>query len=119
MNVLRYLIIIAILTVVGYTISRLFKDQLIMEQGYVIGTLLTSIVLLIFNNDNRDKKLFTNSKKIFNLAALILAFVGGSLWFTGEFLVYIGKADHPLLDPIGAFSCALSALIALVLYLDN
>lgn len=118
MNVLRYLIIIAILTVVGYTISRLFKDQLIMEQGYVIGTLLTSIVLLIFNN-NRDKKLFSNSKKIFNLAALILAFVGGSLWFTGEFLVYIGKADHPLLDPIGAFSCALSALIALVLYLDN
>ena len=117
MNVSRYMIIIGILTVIGYTISKLFKDQLIMEQGYIIGTLLTSIVLLIFNN--KDKKLFSNSKKIFNLAALILAFVGGSLWFTGEFLVYIGKADHPLLDPIGAFSCALSALIALVLYLDN
>ena len=118
MNVSRYMIIIGILSVIGYTISKLFKDQLIMEQGYIIGTLLTSIVLLIFNN-NKDKKLFSNSKKIFNLAALILAFVGGSLWFTGEFLVYIGKADHPLLDPIGAFSCALSALIALVLYLDN
>lgn len=118
MNVSRYMIIIGILSVIGYTISKLFKDQLIMEQGYIIGTLLTSIVLLIFNN-NKDKKLFGNSKKIFNLAALILAFVGGSLWFTGEFLVYIGKADHPLLDPIGAFSCALSALIALVLYLDN
>lgn len=118
MNVSKYLIMIVILSVIGYTISKLFKDQLIMEQGYVIGTILTSIVLLIFNN-SKDKKLFNNYKKIFNLAALILAFVGGTLWFTGEFLVYIGKSDHPLLDPIGAFSCALSALIALVLYLDN
>ena len=48
-----------------------------------------------------------------------MIFVGGLLWATGEWMVYAGLDDHPLLDPVGAFAAASGALMSLILYVNG
>ena len=118
-NIVNYVIILIIILSIGIGVSKLFNNQLIMEEGYILGLILTIFIIKIFGK----KKLFFKNKmnsfnNVLNIIILILAFVGGFLWAIGELLVYFGKKDHPLLDPIGAIACALSALIALILFLE-
>lgn len=118
-NIINYIIILIVILFIGIGISKLFNNQLVMEEGYILGLILTILIIKIFGK----KKLFFKNKfnsfnNILNIIILILAFIGGFLWAIGELLVYFGKQDHPLLDPIGAVSCALSALIALILFLE-
>ena len=69
----------------------------------------------VINDEWRKKR----AEKILNTIALVVAFIGGLLWATGEWMVYAGLDDHPLLDPVGAFAAASGALMSLILYVNG
>ena len=119
MNFSSFALIMFIIIVVGFGLSRMFTNQLVMEEGFALGVITTAILLAIFNNKNTNFKKLKSHSDAINLFALSLAFVGGFLWCVGEWLVYLGKKDHVLLDPIGAASCCISAFIALILFVNN
>tara|TARA_A100001011_G_scaffold399922_1_gene511045 strand:- start:2153 stop:2563 length:411 start_codon:yes stop_codon:yes gene_type:complete len=118
MNFTTIALMMFIIIVVGFGISTIFTNQLVMEQGYALGVVTTALLFTIFNKNTNIKK-FKSHSHTMNLFALSLAFVGGFLWAVGEWLVYLGKKDHELLDPIGAASCCISALIALILFINS
>lgn len=111
----NFLLITIILSGFGFILSKLYGLNMKMEEGYIIGSILTFLIVLIFNNSKF--KLNSNYNKLFTIIALVTAFIGSALWFTGEYLAYIGKEEHPLLDPLGAFSCTISALITLIIFI--
>jgi len=113
----NFLLIIIILSGFGFILSKLYGLNMKMEEGYIIGSIITFLIILIFNNNKF--KLNANYNKLFTIIALTTAFIGSALWFTGEYLTYIGKEEHPLLDPLGAFSCTISALLTLIIFILN
>jgi len=119
MNFTNIALIMFIIIAVGFGFSTIFTNQLVMEEGYALGVVTTALLLAIFNNKNSNMRKFKSHSDTMNLFALSLAFIGGFLWAVGEWLVYLGKKDHELLDPIGAISCCISALIALILFINN
>lgn len=113
----NFLLTTIVLAGFGFILSKLYGINMKMEEGYIIGSIITFLLVFIFNSN--QLKLNKNYNKFFTLIALITAFLGSALWFTGEYLTYIGKEEHPLLDPLGAFSCSISALITLIIFILN
>ena len=119
MNFTSIALMMFIIIVLGFGVSTMFTNQLVMEEGYALGVVTTALLLGIFNNKNTNIKKNKSYSDTMNLFALSLAFAGGFLWAVGEWLVYLGRKDHELLDPIGAASCCISALIALILFINS
>ena len=115
-----WLLIICSLIILGFgfILSKMFGINMKMEEGYAIGSIVTIILMLIFKELKIDKKLTITTKFNENLTliALITAFLGSGLWFIGEYLTYTGQEEHPLLDPIGAFSTTVASLITLLVF---
>ena len=116
MYILKIILCLLLVVAIGFGLSYIFRNNLAMEEGYIFGVITVFILWIIFGNKSNNQILKKN-KSLFNIIALTCAFIGGLLWFFGEYLVYTGKPDHVLLDPIGSFACALGALIALIIYL--
>ena len=95
----------------------MFGKELHKMVAIIIGIIVTLIVWFLFSNKNKKIGFLKKHKKILNIIALVICFVGGLLWAIGEWLVYAGLDNHPLLDPVGAFSTALGAFMSLLLYL--
>ena len=74
---------------------------------------------LLLSEKGSKNSFLKKHEKILNTIALVIAFVGGLLWATGEWMVYAGLDDHPLLDPVGAFAAASGALMSLILYVNG
>jgi len=116
MDVFIYFLITIIIICIGYGINNIYETELNGMDGYMIGIITSSIIWVILGNKNSFKIknfLFLNS------LALVLALIGGILWFIGEFLVYTGKTRNTLLDPIGTFTTALGGFMALIIYLQK
>lgn len=101
----------------GAFISYMFSNTLGMEGGYLLGVSL-SLILWGTLGCSHDlfKNLGKNGRSMLSGLAILFALVGGSLWFIGEVLEYTGKDAHPLVAPLGAFTCAISALMSLIQY---
>ena len=110
------LLVTIIILCIGYGINNIYGKDINGMDGYIIGIITTSIIWMIVGNKNSFK---IKNKKFFNTIALVIALIGGIMWFIGEWLVYVGKTKNSLLDPIGSFTTALGGVIGLVIYLQD
>ena len=117
MDFIKFILSFIIVFCIGFSISYLFKNKLIMEEGFIIGSISVFILWLIFDNNNRKNTFIKKHKSILNIITLIFILIGAFIWFIGEYLVYSGKPEHILLDPIGAFICSIGSIITLIIYL--
>jgi hypothetical protein len=114
-NIIISLIITSIIFLLLY---RSFSDQLFFAEKITLFSIVSFIIILLFINA-RDIVKIIKSKNIYNFLAISFAFIGSVIWFVGEYLVYIGREKHSLLDPIGAFFSSFSALITLIIFIHH
>ena len=117
MKIFEYFIILLSFIIITFGINYMFGYYLNFFISVIFGLLISYIISMILLNKNI--KFLKKYKYNLNVFALITSLIGGSLWTIGEFLVYKGHSSHELLNPIGAFSTTIGALMALILYMNK
>ncbi len=116
MRHLVFFLISIIILSIGFGIHYIFNNNLKLSEGYILGVLVSILLWIIFHNRSKKLEFVEKNSKILNYLALAISIIGGIIWFTGEWLVWTGQDEHPILDPIGAFATALGAFMGLYLY---
>lgn len=119
MDVTEFFLLLFVLMSSGFGIFYMFGKQLDGMVPIIIGVIASFVVWFILSKKGQKNSFLKKHEKILNTIALVVAFIGGLLWATGEWMVYSGLDDHPLLDPIGAFAAASGALMSLILYVNG
>jgi len=120
MSIIKLSLFLLTILFTGYGISFFFSDKLVVIEGYIIGVIITFILGIIFNNVEQKRNIvFKKYYNILNFLALIIALLGSIIWFIGEYIVVQGHKNDPIIDATGAFACALSAFITLLIFIQN
>ena len=119
MDITEFFLLLFVLISSGFGIFYMFGKQLHGMVPIIIGLIAAFIIWFILSKKGKKNGFLKKHEKILNTVALVVAFIGGLLWATGEWMVYAGLDDHPLLDPVGAFAAASGALMSLILYVNG
>ena len=116
MDIFINLLITIIIYFIGYGIHNIYNKDLNGLDGFMIGLVTSYVILMIVGNKNSFK---IKNKNMFGSFALVLTLSGGSLWCSGEWCIYKGKDNNPLLAPIGSLTTAVGGIMALIIYLQK
>ena len=120
-----YLFLVPItLILIGILLHIFFTKSLIFEEGYIIGVILSLFLFSIFNSTFKfNLSVFKNNKKILTSIALLLAAIGGVIWFVGEYLEFTGRKSKlfsgKLDDVIGSGVVLISAILVLIVHFSK
>jgi len=117
MKHLVFFLISLIILSIGFGVHYLFDKSLKGFEGYLLGVFISFTLWIIFHNRSKKLEFVEKNSKILNYLALTISTVGGIIWLIGEWLVWTGQDEHPILDPIGAFATAIGAFMGLYLYI--
>lgn len=123
MDIIEFFLLLFVLISSGFGIFYMFGKELNAMVPIIIGVIAAFIIWFILSNKGKKNGFLKKHEKILNtialVVALVVAFIGGLLWATGEWMVYAGLDEHPLLDPVGALSAASGSLMSLILYVNS
>ena len=117
MKHLVFFLFFIIILSVGFGVHYLFDKSLKGFEGYLLGVFISVTLWIIFHNRSKKLEFVEKNSKILNYLALAIAIIGALIWLMGEYLVWTGQDEHPILDPIGAFTTAIGAFMGLYLYI--
>lgn len=121
-NIINYLFIIKLLLFIcglGIILHIYGNNKLTIIEGYTIGVTITTISVILFNKFQKNSMFLKKYRELFKLTGLLIALIGCIIWFIGEYLVFRGFEDKPIIDTIGAFACSIAALITLIIYVEE
>ena len=116
MKHLVFFLISLIILSIGFSIHYLFDKNLKLFEGYILGVSVCILLWIIFHNKSKDLNFIKKNSKELNYISLAITISGAIIWLIGEWLIWTGEDENPILDPIGAFTTAIGSFMTLYLY---